>query len=406
MFTNILNDAAIGEADAEFQSTVLANRSLCSLKVGDAVAALADARRCTQLRPVWPKAHYRLLSALLALNLKQDAYRHARSLKRDLVASEDDLRALVESISRAFIEDVHYSAHREATRVRFIDIARGKGLFTSESVRPLTALVVESPLASVANFNIDKSVHEFCDHCMQTRLSAKALGGGELVELLYGSSGAPSWTACRAAPACSMRYCSSACRDAAWSSYHEALCAGSVHIGSEQSLQRQAALAAIQALAVKSNRRNVWLIARLLAREVCGQARVAAREQVSRELQSHDNFVYAPDAAEPSDAELVVLLRRLLGATSCVTEQRVAVLNGVIGYNASDCAPVSDLHKLLLRMPLAQRATTLRRLDGVVRGEADVRDELLSDVPSLKRLVCVRACVRGCCDCGVFTLAV
>ncbi|CAE7424538.1 sti1 [Symbiodinium natans] len=48
-------------------ATLRANRSLCLLRLGDAELALSEAEQCKELRPDWPKAHFRIAAALKAL---------------------------------------------------------------------------------------------------------------------------------------------------------------------------------------------------------------------------------------------------------------------------------------------------------------------------------------------------
>lgn len=50
-------------------ATLLSNRSLCWLRMGDAEKALQDAVECKEMRPDWPKACYRLGAALLLLKV-------------------------------------------------------------------------------------------------------------------------------------------------------------------------------------------------------------------------------------------------------------------------------------------------------------------------------------------------
>lgn len=48
-------------------ATLLSNRSLCWIRLGQADQALADAKACRALRPDWPKACYREGAALRLL---------------------------------------------------------------------------------------------------------------------------------------------------------------------------------------------------------------------------------------------------------------------------------------------------------------------------------------------------
>ncbi|VFQ64396.1 unnamed protein product [Cuscuta campestris] len=54
-------------------ATLLSNRSLCWLRLGQAAQALADAKACRELRPDWPKACYREGAALRLMQKFEDA---------------------------------------------------------------------------------------------------------------------------------------------------------------------------------------------------------------------------------------------------------------------------------------------------------------------------------------------
>lgn len=50
-------------------ATLLSNRSLCWIRLGQADLALADAKACKALKPDWPKACYREGAALRLLEV-------------------------------------------------------------------------------------------------------------------------------------------------------------------------------------------------------------------------------------------------------------------------------------------------------------------------------------------------
>ena len=68
LFTQLLEE---GTADDHLQ---LCNRSAALLKLGDAAAAEADARRALRLCPGFVKAHFRLATALFEGGHREDAH--------------------------------------------------------------------------------------------------------------------------------------------------------------------------------------------------------------------------------------------------------------------------------------------------------------------------------------------
>lgn len=65
-----MNSQAIDLDPAD--ATLLSNRSLCWIRVGQAELALADAKACRALRPDWAKACYREGAALRLLQACSD----------------------------------------------------------------------------------------------------------------------------------------------------------------------------------------------------------------------------------------------------------------------------------------------------------------------------------------------
>ncbi|KAM3261143.1 hypothetical protein ACQJBY_052043 [Aegilops geniculata] len=74
---------AFGPSPDDF-ATILANRSLCSLRAMNGRTSLADASRCRMLRPLWPKACYREGAAFMLLKAYEKACKaFADGLKLD-----------------------------------------------------------------------------------------------------------------------------------------------------------------------------------------------------------------------------------------------------------------------------------------------------------------------------------
>lgn len=74
-----------------------ANRSLCCLKLGTPELALSEAEQCKELRPDWPKAHFRFAMALEALGRGGEA-RVALHVARRLAPKDKEVAAAVKAI--------------------------------------------------------------------------------------------------------------------------------------------------------------------------------------------------------------------------------------------------------------------------------------------------------------------
>ena len=73
--------------DAELDSVILSNRSACYLTLGKAEDALQDAKRATQVRPDWPKAHWRVGRAFEVMG---DVDAAAKAYGRGMEVAEGD----------------------------------------------------------------------------------------------------------------------------------------------------------------------------------------------------------------------------------------------------------------------------------------------------------------------------
>ena len=67
---NVFVDKAFDSSPDEY-ATILANMSLCALRLGNGRGALSDATMCRMARPLWPKACYREGAALMLLKVKR-----------------------------------------------------------------------------------------------------------------------------------------------------------------------------------------------------------------------------------------------------------------------------------------------------------------------------------------------
>lgn len=87
-----------GEEEKERHAQLRSNRSLCCLRLGQADLALAEADKCKELRPDWPKAYYRRAAALEALDRLGDARLTLFEAKR-LSPSDTDVEAAIKRLS-------------------------------------------------------------------------------------------------------------------------------------------------------------------------------------------------------------------------------------------------------------------------------------------------------------------
>uniref|UniRef100_A0ACD5WNP6 Uncharacterized protein n=1 Tax=Avena sativa TaxID=4498 RepID=A0ACD5WNP6_AVESA len=76
-----------------FDAKLLSNRSLCFLRMGDGQRAFEDATECTQLRPKWAKAHYRLGAASMFMKDYDRAY-HSLSRALELDPESEEVEKL------------------------------------------------------------------------------------------------------------------------------------------------------------------------------------------------------------------------------------------------------------------------------------------------------------------------
>ena len=441
LYTTILDDAAAAN-DVALRATVFANRAACFLKLDEPSKALADCANCLvrhqncslllsllrasnfifqRLQKTHEKAWYRRVLACRQLGRVGAAWRAVDRCCAPAPLSSAFVE-ITEQVRRDFVARWYSSATRvggngpfASVRVDHVSARRGKALVASKRVADARLLLfTETPLISVAH-SFDERV-EFCSHCLQSRLTTATLGGAHtapLIDVLYGGNGSDAvlaratnafvWQRCQ--QRCNERYCSVQCRDAAAHAYHAALCEGAC-VDDEARRERRDALAQLASLSRTSQRNNLLLIARMLAREALARKRQrklnddnddneddnfddSDDNNICIERQQHDNFAWYLAGDERSDAEFVRLMSVLLGDRhTTALLRRARRFDGAIRRNASELAPVSDLHLLLASSTSAVRAALLWQLDGIVRSDVDVAD--LTTIVSLQRL-----CVRG-----------
>jgi tetratricopeptide (TPR) repeat protein len=381
VFTSLLTASSSPDSPQQLHS----NLSACELKLNRPERAVAHATACVRIAPQWPKGHYRLLLALLAHGRSAAAFRAVHAAQ--LALSPNDFAAIRDVVVRVAAQHTalwYASLTANATvRVQWIDETRGKGLFlaaAATTVTPGVTLFTEVPLASHRWVQLESELAlESCAHCMAVRLTRSVLGdkaADVFLPLLPPQSDPVSC----GAVCCTARFCSERCRRDALDQYHAAMCAN-------DDGERAALVAELEKLASDTDRTNVLLIARLLARSL--QALHAGRaETIEDALQSLDNFVFyaAPGAG---DYRLQEILTKLLlpfdsRAAEMCTIEWIRRINGILLSNSSELNPVTMLHLLLAQTEPQERRALLRRAGFAAHVENIV------EIPELKAL-----CLRG-----------
>nr|XP_060635623.1 histone-lysine N-trimethyltransferase SMYD5-like [Anolis sagrei ordinatus] len=118
---------------------------------------------------------------------------------------------------------------RNASEVRFISTAKGKGLFATRKIQKGETIFVEKPV--VASQFLWNAMYKYraCDHCLRALETAeenaqRLLGRFQILPR-------PEQCSIRKdlhqhCPSCQVTYCSAECRKAAWEQYHQVLCLG------------------------------------------------------------------------------------------------------------------------------------------------------------------------------------
>lgn len=197
--------------------------------MGDFERAAADARLCVRCEPRWDKAHFRLLTALLAADQVVTAMLHVQqydALLRQMPSVAAPCDSALRRYTPAFYDERCAQltmASDRAVSVLYVDRRLGKALFLARPAElPAHALLFsEAPIASQQQLaSARQSPHlTVCSHCCRVKLDARAIGAAN-VAALAAALPARHWTAC----ACGSVYCSRACVDKAKQTYHAALC--------------------------------------------------------------------------------------------------------------------------------------------------------------------------------------
>lgn len=371
--------------NASLQLQMDANLSACQLKCNRPALAVTHALTCVRNSPQWPKGHYRLMAALLAHGRSAAAYR--ASLNAGLVLSANDFTAIHDIVLRATAQhtSLWYAplCVNSSVRVQWIDDVRGKGLFMAANAQTITegaTIFAEMPLASHRWVQLEsEQALQSCAHCMSVRLTRSVLGDKVADVFLPLLPPQPDPVRCGAAR-CTLQFCSEQCLRDATRQYHAAMCAG-------DDVDRAQLVATLEKLSFDTDRTNVMLIARLLAR--CLQSLHDGRaETVDDAMQPLINFVYypAPGAGDYSLQELLVKLLRPYDerAVEMCTIDWIRRINGILLSNSSGLNPVTMLHLLLAQTEPQERRALLRRAGLAAHLENIV------DIPELQAL-----CLRG-----------
>jgi tetratricopeptide (TPR) repeat protein len=381
----VFSSLLASESAADDLQQLHSNLSACQLKLDRPDRAVFHAVEAVRIAPQWPKGHFRLMTALLAHGRSAAAFRASHAAR--LALSANDFAAIRDIVVRVAAQHsaLWYAplTANAAVRVQWIDETRGKGLFLAANANTVvegSTLFTELPLASHRWVQLESELAlQSCAHCMAVRLTRSVLGdkaADVFLPLLPAQTDpVPCGASC-----CTVQFCSERCRRDAIDQYHAAMCAG-------DDSERAALVAQLDKLASDTDRTNILLIARLLARSL--QALHSGRvETVEDALQSLDNFVFyvAPGAGDYKLQEMLVKLLQPCDARALdmCTIDWIRRINGILLSNSSELNPVTMLHLLLAQTEPQERRALLRRAGYAAHLENIV------DIPELKAL-----CLRG-----------
>jgi len=359
---------ALGNRVQAHLSAAAAAASASATSSRERQLALEDARLLVAKRPAWPKAHFRLASALAAqpgseaLREALLALHECERLQRP-AAPGADVQRLRKRLEGQCAASTAHVAGCPAVREGVValrpcaDFAqRGRGVFAVKPVpAPGEPIFVEEPLVSHVEASApDAYLLRCCAQCMRSKLTSDvahtllaspdaAPWPAPLVDWLRGVESDTSAQQMVPCPRCSARFCCEECRDAALASHHSLLCPGG---------------AAAEQMAVYERRckelrlTNPLCIARIAA--MVASAVMLRHETLEEALRPFTGFCWSPWVSE-ADEELAALLHTALlqgGVPPAVVDAVASIdafrmLNGVLQRNASRVHPLCDLHTFL-----------------------------------------------------------
>ncbi|XP_063230286.1 histone-lysine N-trimethyltransferase SMYD5 isoform X2 [Bacillus rossius redtenbacheri] len=115
--------------------------------------------------------------------------------------------------------------------VRFVSELKGRGVFANRPFKAGDVLFEEEPVVC-CQFSWNAAYnYAACDYCMRpletTEDNVRRLSGRKSLVLPYPECCPTDRSRHVQCPHCGVRYCSAACRDAAWGQFHRTLCLGS-----------------------------------------------------------------------------------------------------------------------------------------------------------------------------------
>eukprot|EP01122_Echinamoeba_exundans_P009885 TRINITY_DN355_c0_g1_i10.p1 TRINITY_DN355_c0_g1~~TRINITY_DN355_c0_g1_i10.p1 ORF type:complete len:489 (-),score=48.55 TRINITY_DN355_c0_g1_i10:1216-2682(-) len=344
----------------------LSNRSFVYLHLNNVDDAIADAKKCVEIAPQWPKAHFRLGSALSAGGFFSAAVTSFSAALNLDGASKEVEAALSKALLLQYESYISPSLVDKPVSIRYIDSNRGRGVFASRGFSAHEVIFSEVPIASQRTLveSMQTGIQS-CHHCMKTKLSKQVIGP---FADLYDAIPQSTWvhcTHCAQDPLYAVQFCSRKCEDRAWSAYHQILCTG-LQNGKPTAASSDHPLRPIFDLCRANGKINPPLILKMLAMVVQDMRRGTSFKDAWFRF---GVFSASTESKERCylDQEAIAALQEVLGPSDITSEvatiQNYRFLHGVIARNAQNLLPVSDLHLHLNSLPPDDQQTLVNKLD-------------------------------------------
>mmetsp|Transcript_31765 Transcript_31765/g.83539 ORF Transcript_31765/g.83539 Transcript_31765/m.83539 type:complete len:698 (+) Transcript_31765:67-2160(+) len=162
-------------AEAKRAATLRSNRALCCLKLDKPMPeiALQEAEKCQELRPDWPKAHYRKASAFEALGRLGDA-RLALCYARRLAPMDLEVNQALEALrARLFGSDAYSAAARVGAALDSLEDFEAAPEDTRDAAAELKALLLPSGSGDAAGGEVIDPVDPAREGAVRAFVEAK-----------------------------------------------------------------------------------------------------------------------------------------------------------------------------------------------------------------------------------------
>jgi hypothetical protein len=234
--------------------------------------ALRNADQCIHLAPQWPKGYFRKGQAFVGLRCPNQAYKYL-SVSLSLAKEPAERAAILSEIHLTVLIANQQLTSSLPVEIKYFDEHKGRGLIAKTAIKEGEVILQDVPLVSSRFWPIEEDeLSRACHYCFKSLVGLSTIL--DHLRQLEAKHPLPGITEKFREPPepvicekCGLaHYCSTQCRDKAWSLYHRKLCTGGG--GEEHPLNQLFKRAAQKSTAQENHLYIVDMITKIIASQI------------------------------------------------------------------------------------------------------------------------------------------